>query len=190
MSSSSGEITQLLHRISSGDRSAEPELVPKVYLELRKVAARHLRNERTGHTLQPTDLVHEAYLKLAGQKTPGWKDRAHFFGIAAHVMRQILVDYARRQKAEKRGGSGVKVSLEEALLTDSQECQLVSDLDAALERLATMDPRQAKVVEMRFFGGLNEEEIAAVLGISARTVKRDWVSARAWLHGVLASQNS
>jgi RNA polymerase sigma factor (TIGR02999 family) len=187
MASSCGDITQLLHRIASGDRSAEPELVPKVYLELRKVAARFLRRERTGHTLEPTDLVHEAYLKLTGQRAPGWKDRAHFFGIAAHLMRQILVDYARRQKAEKRGGSGIKVPLEGALLANSQECQLVSDLDSALERLATMDPRQAKVVEMRFFAGLNEEEIAAVLGVSVRTVKRDWMSARAWLHGILTS---
>lgn len=185
--SSSGEITNLLHRLVSGDRSAEPELIPKVYAELRRLAARHLSNERKGHTLQPTDLVHEAYLRLVGQKISTWTDRAHFFGVAARLMRQILVDYARRQAAEKRGGTEVRVELDEGWLADAGQCRLVSDLDTALMELKKFDERQARIVEMRFFGGLTEEEIAVVLGTSSRTVKRDWVMARAWLHNALSS---
>lgn len=181
----SGEITGLLHRMSAGDLSAETELIPKVYGELRKLASRHLRQERPGHTLLPTDLVHEAYLKLAGQKTAEWKDRVHFFALAARLMRQIMVDYARRHGAQKRGGLAMQVPLEDDLLSGDRQIRLVNDLDAALQNLASFDKRLAAVVEMRFFGGLTEEEIAEVLGVSPRTVKRDWALARAWLYDAL-----
>lgn len=179
------DITELLQRVAHGDQQAEADLIPRVYQELHSIALAYLRRERSDHTLQATALVNEAYLRLTGQHEIDWKNRAHFFGIAAQLMRRILVDYARQRQAVKRGGGGVHVSLDEGLLVSNDQCELAADLDEALERLARLDARQAKVVELRFFGGLSEEETAVILGVSSRTVKRDWTMARAWLHGEL-----
>ncbi len=177
-----GDITILLAELRAGDRSAESKLMPLVYYELRRLARRFMRAERPGHTLQPTALVHEAYLRLAGQREITWQNRAHFFGVAAQLMRRILVDHARARQAEKRGGHEQRVSLDEALeYTEGKAGDLVA-LDGALDRLAERDPRQGRVVELRFFAGLTEKEAAEVLGISVRTVKRDWHVARAWLY--------
>ena len=161
--------------------------MPRVYRELRKIAIGHLRKERANHTLQATALVHEAYVRLAGNEI-NWKSRTHFFAIAAQVMRRILVDYARQRNAAKRGGGAVVLQLDEKLTLADDQCDLITGIDAALERLARLSPRQAKVVEMRFFSGLSEEEIADVLGVSSRTIKRDWTIARAWLYGELAAR--
>ena len=183
--SSAGEITVLLQRISSGDKGAEEELLPKVYRELKRLASACLRRERQGHTLQATALVNEAYLRLSDQKDVAWTGRTHFFAIAARIMRRILADYARQRNAGKRGGGRPHLSLDEELHVTDSQCALIEGLDEALQRLAQLDSRQAQVVEMRFFGGLTEEEIAEVLGVSSRTVKRDWMMARAWLYGEL-----
>lgn len=185
-----GEITRALHQLRSGDESAERELTLLVYPELRRLAARFMRRERPGHTLQATALVHEAYLRLAGQQTQEWQDRAHFFGVAANVMREILVDHARKQRSAKRGGGQKKIDFEEGLLVTSENADTVLWVDEALRRLEKYDARQCRVVEMRFFVGLTEVEIAQVLGIGARTVKRDWNMAKAWLHGELAKRAS
>jgi RNA polymerase sigma factor (TIGR02999 family) len=182
---SASEVTELLHRAARGDKTAEADLIPQVYRELHKIAQAYLRRERSEHTLQATALVNEAYLRLIAGGETEWQNRNHFFSVAATVMRRILVDYARQRNAGKR--SGVRVSLDENLLISAEQCDLVSDLDAALTRLAALNARQAKVVELRFFSGLTEEEIADVLQVSARTVKRDWTVARAWLYGELAS---
>jgi RNA polymerase sigma-70 factor (ECF subfamily) len=179
------EMTELLHRLARGDREAEQELIPQVYCELRKIAARHLQRERPGHTLQATALVHEAYMRLTDQREIEWQDRTHFFAVAAQVMRRILVDHARQRKAGKRGGGAVQVPFTEELSLADDQCDLIEGIDAALERLERLSPRQARVVELRFFSGLTEEEIAEVLGVSSRTVKRDWTIARAWLYGEL-----
>ena len=177
----SGEITRLLQSWSCGEKEALNELVPIIHHELRGLATACLRRERREHTLQPTALVHEAYLRLVDQTQVQCQNRAQFFAIAANLMRQILVDHARRHLAAKRGG-GNKVALEEALgVAQRQELDIVA-LDEALGKLAQLDPRQCRVVELRFFGGLTEEEIAEVLGVSATTVKRDWRIARAFLH--------
>ena len=177
----SGEITRLLQSWSCGEKEALNELVPIIHRELRGLAAACLRRERREHTLQPTALVHEAYLRLVDQTQVQCQNRAQFFAIAANLMRQILVDHARHHLAAKRGG-GNKVALEEALgVAQRQELDIVA-LDEALGKLAQLDPRQCRVVELRFFGGLTEEEIAEVLGVSAITVKRDWRIARAYLH--------
>lgn len=181
-----GEITRALHQMRSGDQSAERELMLLVYPELRRLAARFMRRERPGHTLQATALVHEAYLRLAGQQPQEWQDRAHFFGAAANVMREILVDHARKQQSAKRGGGKQKINLDEVLLISSENAETVLRVDEALSRLQKYDPRQCRVVEMRFFVGLTETEIAEVLGVGVRTVKRDWNMARAWLHAELA----
>jgi len=180
------ELTDLLHRAAQGDKQAEADLMPRVYRQLHMIAMSYLRRERSGHTLQATALVNEAYLRLVGQKTVDWKNRAHFFGVAAQAMRRVLVDYARQKGAEKRGNHSIHVPFNEDLSVSAQQSVLVTEIDAALERLARLNPRQAKVVELRFFSGLNEEEIAEVLGISSRTVKRDWTVARAWLYGELS----
>jgi RNA polymerase sigma factor (TIGR02999 family) len=178
-------ITQLLLSWSGGRQSALNELVPLVYPELRRLAAGYLRRERLDHTLQPTALVHEAYMRLVDQSIADCHTRARFFAIAAHVMRQILVNHAERHKAAKRGG-GNKVALDEAVaLAGESKVVDVLALDRALNKLAQLDPRQSHIVEMRFFCGLPEQEIAEVLDISIRTVKRDWVMAKAWLHGEL-----
>ncbi len=179
------EITALLHRLVAGDKSAEAEFVPSVYAELKRLAAGFLRRERPDHTLQPTALVHEAYLKLAGQQTPHWQDRSHFFAMAATVMRRILTDHARQHRALKRGAGQIDLKLEDLQLAGDEECELVQDLDEALNRLALFAPRQALVVELRFFGGMTEDEIALHLAVCSRTIKRDWTIAKAWLYGEL-----
>jgi RNA polymerase sigma factor (TIGR02999 family) len=177
-----GDVTRLLHSWSGGDKKALEELVPFVYRELRALAAAYIRRERRDHTLQPTALVHEAYLKLVNQTQVESPSRAQFFGIAANLMRQILVNHARDHRAAKRGG-GNKVALEEGVagVVPERGVDLVA-LDEALDKLAEIDPRQSRIVELRFFGGLTEDEIAEVLGVSAITVKRDWRIARAFLH--------
>jgi RNA polymerase sigma factor (TIGR02999 family) len=183
MTPSSPNVTQLLRKWSrGGDREALDQLLPVVYTELHKQAARYLRKERVGHTLQPTALVHEAYLRLIGQTEVDWQNRAHFFGIAAQLMRRILVDHARDRHAEKRGGPGaVRVTLDELVVaTEGSGVDLLA-LDEALTRLSAMDGRQARVVELRFFSGLNVEETAEVMDISPSTVKLDWRMAKAWL---------
>lgn|ERR1017187_2291604 len=188
--SSSAQITQLLNEVRNGDRSAESRLIGLVYPELRRMAAGYMRRERHDHTLQSTALVHEVYLRVLGPGEPQWQNRAHFFAVAAQLMRRILVDHARRQSAARRGGGAHRIDLEEPLLVCSEKMEIVLDIDWALGKLEQLDPRQAHVVVFRFFGGLSEEEIASVLGVSARTVKRDWRMARAWLHGILARNPS
>lgn len=175
------EVTRLLMEVQQGDRSALDRLLPLVYGELRNVAARQLRREREGHTLQPTALVHEAYLELAGQRRLQWQSRAHFIGIAAHLMRQILVHHGRRRRAAKRAGGLVQVTLDDAVLgTKGQDIDVVA-LHEALEALGAKDARLARVVELRYFGGLTIEETAEVLDIGTATVEREWRAARAWL---------
>ncbi|HMS40873.1 MAG TPA: sigma-70 family RNA polymerase sigma factor [Pyrinomonadaceae bacterium] len=174
------EVTRLLQNLNAGDAQAVDALVPLVYSELRKLAAHYLKAERDGHTLQPTALVHEAFLKLVEQET-SWQNRNHFFAMAANLMRRILVDYARGHKAEKRGGEAEKVSLEDAFVFVKEKPAEMIALDEALEELAKIDARRAKVVELKFFGGLNHDEIAEVLGVHSNTVLRDWNLARAWL---------
>jgi RNA polymerase sigma factor (TIGR02999 family) len=178
-----GEITNLLLKLRAGNRDAEVELMSQVYSELRRIAGASMRRERDNHTLQPTELVNEAYLRIVGQPSKEWKDRAHFFAVASQVMRCILVDYARARTADKRGGGAVKLNIDEIQVAFDVRSEEVLDLHNALDRLAEWDPRQSRVVELRIFGGLNLEEIAEVLGTSTRTVKRDWRLARAWLYG-------
>ena len=175
-------ITRKLQEWNRGDRSAAEELMPLVYDELRKVAARYLRRERADHTLQPTALVNEAYLKLIDISSVEWNDRAHFFAVSSNVMRRILVDHARAQATEKRGGVLQKVELTEAVsFSKEREIDLLA-LNDALEKLAELDERQSQIVEMRFFGGLSVEETAEVLKVSTRTIKREWAMAKAWLY--------
>lgn len=175
-----GEVTALLKDWSGGDQRALERLLPLVYDELRKLAAGYMRKERADHTLQPTALVHEAYLRLIDQQRVDWNNRAHFFGIAAQMMRRVLVDHARRRQAGKRDAATWLLSFSEEVAKADRDPELL-DFDRALERLAALDPRQAKIVELRFFGGLTVEETAEVAGISAATVKREWHTARAWL---------
>ena len=175
-------ITELLVGYGRGDKEALDQLMPIVYEELRRQAARYLRKERPGHTLQTTALIHEAYVRLVDQRHVQWQNRAHFFGIAAQLMRRILVDHARTKKRVKRGGSDIRVSLGDAdVAVKGQDLDVVA-LDEALQRLAQLDEQQSRVVELRFFSGLSVEETAEVLGISKATVKRDWSMAKAWLH--------
>jgi RNA polymerase sigma factor (TIGR02999 family) len=185
MDSSPGEITRLLDELGRGSAEAEAKLVPLVYHELHRLAAHYMRRERPDHTLQPTALVHEAYMRLTAQQDIHWRDRAHFFGFAARLMRQVLLQHARAHQAEKRGGCVRKFSLDEALDFSPERSGDLIALDDALKRLEQLSPRQSRVVELRFFGGLTVEETAEVLGTSPRTVKRDWNVARAWLHGEL-----
>lgn len=181
MTSPPSHVTALLRAWSRGDERARDALVPLVYEELRRRAAVHLRRERRGHTLQPTALVHEVFLRLVGQGV-AWKDRAHFFGLASGVMRRVLVDHARARKREKRAGGWTRVELSEAVaIAEERDIDLVM-LDQALVELAELDSRQAHIVELLFFGGLTIEDAAETLGISTATVKRDWRLARAWLH--------
>lgn len=179
---SSSSVTQLLGRWRNGDRQALDSLIPLVYKELRRIAQHYLRNERPGHTLQSTALVHEAYVRMIQQDLPDWQNRAHFFAVAAQLMRQILVDHARAYRADKRGGGVCNVALDEAEEDALQVDVDILALDDALKTLSAMDPQQGEVVELRFFGGLSIEDTADVLGISSSTVKRDWITARAWLH--------
>ena len=177
------EVTILLGQLAEGNDAAASKLIPIVYDELRRLAGGYMRRERIDHTLQPTALVHEAYLKLIEQRAVDWQGRAHFFGIAAQVMRRILIDHARGHIRDKRGGGAIPVPLDDALLFSPERSSELIKLDESLERLAKLDPRQSRIVELRFFGGLTVEETADMLGISAKTVKRDWSMARAWLHG-------
>jgi RNA polymerase sigma factor (TIGR02999 family) len=186
MKADPGQVTVLLRSWSGGEASALQQLIPLVYGELRRLAASHLRRERRDHTLQTTALVHEAYLRLVDQTQVDSHTRAQFFGIAANLMRQILINYANRHRAAKRGG-GERVTLHETMgLTRQPELDLLA-LDEALNRLARIDPRQSRIVELRFFGGLAEAEIADLIGISPRTVQREWRTARAVLHRELSA---
>lgn len=178
----SNQVTELLVRWRGGDKEALDSLMPLVYGELRRIAQHYLNNERSGHTLQSTALVHEAYVRLAHQDLPQWQNRAHFFAVAAQLMRQILVDYARSHRASKRGGDVYKLALDDAEEQPQAADLDIVALDDALKTLALMDAQQSKVVELKFFGGLSIEDTAEVLGISPSTVKRDWVTARAWLY--------
>jgi RNA polymerase sigma-70 factor (ECF subfamily) len=188
LAGSDNSITALLMQLSAGNREVEAQLIPKVYGELRRLAAGCMRAERGNHTLQPTALVNEAYTLLVRQTQLPWQSRAHFFATASQLMRHILVDYARMRRAAKRGGVQSQVTLSEAVLQSEDRTIDVLILREALEHLAQLDPRQARIVELRFFGGLKFEEIAAVLDVSDRTIKRDWSMARAWLKGELSKQ--
>jgi len=175
------EVTLLLTALTRGDEDAASKLMPLVYNELRRLAGSYMRRERTDHTLQATALVHEAYLKLIDQRSINWQGRAHFFGVSAQLMRRILVDHARGHTRQKRGGEIQKVSLDEAFVFAEQQADELLAVDDSLNVLAKIDPRQARVVELRFFGGLSVEETADVMGVSPKTVKREWSVAKAWL---------
>jgi RNA polymerase sigma factor (TIGR02999 family) len=183
------EVTQLLRGWREGDRKALDALLPLVYKELRRLAHFQLRNERPDHTLHSAALVHEAYLRLVGLNPPQWESRTHFFAIAAQLMRQILVDYARRHRAAKRGASVCKLSVEEAAVPSREKDVDVVALDDALHALAKIDARQSRVVELRFFAGLSLEEISEALKIGPATVQRDWTAARAWLHREISRES-
>ncbi len=186
MTASPPNVTAMLRDWSNGDKKAQDQLFQAVYNELHRQAARHLRHEQPGLSLQTTDLIHEAYLRLIDQQHVGWQNRLHFFGIAAQVMRRILVDHARSRQAAKRGGSAIHLPLEEAMVVlPVQDLDFVA-LDEALVRLAEMDAQQSQIVELRFFSGLSVEETAKVLDVSERTVKRDWNVAKAWLRRELS----
>src|SRR6185369_10271250 len=180
-------VTELLGKWSHGDEAALAELTPLVYEELRRLAHREMGRERPAHTLQTTALANEAYLRLADQTNPNWQSRAHFFAVAARAMRQILVSYARSSRAEKRGGGGARIELDEAAILSPEQSKEIIDLHEALERLGTLDSRKAQVVELKFFGGLNYDEIAEVLKIARMTVRRDWEFAKLWLYTELHS---
>ncbi|HEY3840594.1 MAG TPA: ECF-type sigma factor [Bryobacteraceae bacterium] len=178
-----GDITDLLRRMRAGENSAADALIPRIFHELRQLAQSYMQSERTGHTLQPTALVNEALLRLLPNQ-PDWHDRAHFIGVTASVMRRILVDYARRRHADKRGGDPIVVPLDDEfdLITEEQSQELVA-LNDALDRLDEINPRYRRIVELRYFGGMSFEETGEVLGLSAITVKRDWLATRSWLRG-------
>jgi RNA polymerase sigma factor (TIGR02999 family) len=185
-SDASKTVSELLTRWRAGDRSALDSLLPLVYDELRRLARKHLRSERPGHTLQSTALVHEAYLRLAGKSSLQVENRTHFFGIAAGVMREILVDHARRRGAAKRGSNCLTLTLDEAVALPKKRAVDLIALDDALNGLAAMDPRQSRIVELRFFGGLSIEETSDALGISRATANREWTTARLWLQRELS----
>ena len=184
-SASLQNVTQLLADWSHGDDAALKELTPLVYEELRRLAHHYMGRQRPDHTLQTTALVNEAYLRLADQTSPNFTNRSHFFAVAAQAMRQILVNYAKASQSQKRGGGALKVELDEVALISPEQTTEILDLNEALERLATLDSRKAQVVELKYFGGLEHDEIAEVLKISAVTVRRDWIFAEAWLHSEL-----
>jgi RNA polymerase sigma factor (TIGR02999 family) len=179
------DVTDLLLELSKGKQDAAEKLIPVVYEELKRLARSYMRRERRDHTLQTTALVHEAYLRLVRQKEVRWQGRAHFYGIAAQLMRRILIDHARHRLCQKRGGAQAAVSLDESLVFSPERSAELLRLDEALQRLSILDGRQSKIVELRFFGGLSVEETAEFLGISPKTVKRDWSVAKAWLHSEL-----
>jgi RNA polymerase sigma-70 factor (ECF subfamily) len=181
------QVTQLLVAWGGGDQAARDELMPLVYEELRRLAHMCISRERQGHTLQTSALLNEAYLRLVDQKNIQWQDRAHFFGIAARLMRQVLVDYARKRNYAKRGGGAHRVPLDEAMIVSDERAADVVALDDALKTLAEIDPRQSQIVELRFFGGLSIEETAQVLAVSPGTVMRDWTLAKAWLRRAVTS---
>lgn len=177
------DVTRALHACTAGEPEAQDRLLPLVYDQLRAIAQRALRRERTGHTLESGALVHEAWLRLVDLEQIGWRDRAHFFGACAQVMRRVLIDYARRRQAEKRGGpAGPPVPIEEVIVAAQDRPADLLALDEALDRLAALSPRQARIVECRFFAGMSVEDTAEALGASPATVKRDWTLARAWLN--------
>jgi RNA polymerase sigma-70 factor, ECF subfamily len=181
-SASPQTVTQLLANWSQGDAAALVELTPLIYEDLRHLAQRYMNGERPDHTLQTTALVNEAYLRLADQAKPNWQNRAHFFAMAARAMRQILVNYAKSYRSQKRGGGALKIELDEAALVSPEQSQEIIELHEALQRLAALDSRKAEVVEQKYFGGLSYDEIAEVLKVSQATVRRDWEFARAWLY--------
>jgi RNA polymerase sigma factor (TIGR02999 family) len=184
----SKDANELLEAVKSGDRSKLSELVDVVYEDLHRLAKQYMGQERAGHTLQPTALVHEAFLKLVDQTRVDWRDRSHFFAVGAQAMRRILVNHAKGRAREKRGGGRQKLPLDEALTISLEDDDEILALDEALEKLAALDARQAKIVELRFFGGLKVEETAAVLGVSQRTVEREWAACRAWLRRELTDR--
>ena len=185
--SETGDVSVLLQAWGRGDLEAREKLMPLVYSELRRRAAAYLRRERTDHTLQPTALVNEAYLRLIGQQDVVWQNRAHFCGIAAQMMRRILVDHARGRGRGKRLGAGVRVTLDESVgKADPPDCELLL-LDQALDELSSIDPQQARIVELRYFGGLTESEVADVLTVSRSTVTREWTIAKGWLYRRMTS---
>jgi len=181
----SPDVTALLKRLADGNQDAANQLVPMIYQELHRLAVLHLRRERPNHTLQPTALVHEAYLKLVAQRHADWQSRAHFFAVASNLMRRILVDYARRHLRAKRGAGQATLSLDDVLLVSPDRPDEMLALDESLTGLEKMDARQARIVELRYFGGLTVEEVAKLLGISPTSVRREWASAKAWLYGEL-----
>ncbi|HXI92082.1 MAG TPA: sigma-70 family RNA polymerase sigma factor [Blastocatellia bacterium] len=190
MTASLKDVTQLLVHWGNGDKQALDRLMPLVYDELHRMASRYLRREREGHTLQTTALINEAYLRIVDQNRVNWQNRAHFFGVAAQMMRRILVDHARSHLYAKRGGGAQKLTLDEAIATPQERDLDLVALDDALTALAEIDPQQSRIIELRFFGGLTIEETAEVLNISPATVKRDWNMAKAWLYGEISNRFS
>jgi RNA polymerase sigma factor (TIGR02999 family) len=187
MGSSPGQVTILLGKLKQGQREVEAELVPLVYKELRRIAACYMRNERAGHTLQATALANEAYLRIVDQTRVDWKNRAHFLGVAAQLMRRILVDHARERVARKRGGRQIRIEVENFdVEKTSERPEEILAVDEVLSRLTAFDPRQARIAELRYFGGLTVEETAEALAVSPRTVKREWAMARSWLKAEMA----
>jgi len=185
-----GDVTHLLNQLADGDQDAAARLVPLVYEELRRLANARLRHERPDHTLQATALVHEAYVKLSAQRYANWQNRAQFFGVASQVMRRILVDYARGQQRIRRGGKQQKVSLDDVLLVSPDRAEEVLTVHESLSRLEKLDARQARIVELRYFGGLTFDEIAEVVGLSTKTVMRELNVAKAWLYGDLKERDA
>jgi RNA polymerase sigma-70 factor, ECF subfamily len=185
----SPDVTSLLKKLADGNQEAAGELIPIVYRELHRLAVSHLRRERRDHTLQPTALVHEAYIKLVAQRKTDWQGRAHFFAVASNLMRRILVDYARRQLRAKRGGRQTKLSLDEVVLLSPERPDRILALDECLTRLEKLDARQSRIVELRYFGGLTVDEAAGILGVSPTTVRREWTSAKAYLYGELKQRD-
>jgi RNA polymerase sigma factor (TIGR02999 family) len=183
-----GEVTALLSAWHAGDRDALERLIPVVYEDLRRVAARYMRAERDGHTLQPTELVHEVYVRLIREQDRTWENRAHFFAVAAQMMRNLLVDHARAANREKRGGAAVEVALEDAGQLTAMEPAMILALDDALRDLAKVDPRCSRIVALRYFVGLSNEETAEAMGISSKTVTREWNTARLWLRAQMRAQ--
>ena len=188
MEGSSADVTQLLQQWRAGNKQAVDQLLPLVYSELRRLASIHLRNERPGHTLQSTALVHEAYLRLIGQRDVDWQSRAHFFGLASQMIRRILVDHARNRNAAKRGAGVTRLALDEEIGTGGKKDVDLEALDDALNGLQSIDPQQARIVELRFFGGLTVEQTSEVMGISPATIYREWATARAWLFRELSGR--
>ena len=184
------DVTSLLNKLAAGDQEAAAQLVPLVYEELRRLATRRLRQERPDHTLQATALVHEAYVKLAAQRSAKWQNRVQFFGVASQLMRRILVDYARTQLRNRRGGRPQKVSLDDVVLVSPHRTDELLSVHKSLLKLEKLDPRQSRVVELRYFGGLSVDEIAEVVGVTPRTVARDLKMAKAWLYGHLGQQGT
>jgi RNA polymerase sigma factor (TIGR02999 family) len=184
----SQEITRLLQNWSEGDQEALEKLMPVLYKELHRMAHRYMRQERPGHTLQTTALIHEAFLRLMGWNNVRWQNRSHFFGVSAQLMRKILVDFARSRNYAKRGGGARVISLETTAGVPSEPARDILALDEALRRLATMDPRKGQIVELRFFGGLGLEETAEVLKVSSRTIRREWELAKVWLASEMRSE--